>query len=155
MKRLLEIILVTLVLACTQIETNSTPTNLLSEWRFVGFGNERINKPWQYNYNALNERVTFVAVDKLSGKSSVNRFNAQFKASVTKPASDSLTQGKMGIGLLASTEMAGSVAQNKAEKEYYEFLKDVDGYQITANQGGYDLKLLQAGRSEYLYFVRR
>lgn len=155
MKRLLEIILVTLVLACTQIKADETPAGLLAEWRFVGIGNQSINKPWNYDYQAINERITFVAVDKLMGKSTVNSFNAEFKANVSKPASDSETHGKMGIGLLATTEKAGSVAQTKSEKEFFDFLKDVDGYQVSANQGGYDLKLTQTGRSEYLYFVRR
>ncbi len=152
MKRIVEVILVGMVLACTQIKPTTT---LTGEWRFVGYGDRRVDQTWKYDYAAINERINFKENNLFSGRAAVNAYNSDFKATVSQPILASLGGGTVKIGALVSTKVSGNETQNKAERRFLDHLAGVDNYSISASQAEQTLTLSSANKNEYLYFVRR
>ncbi len=125
---LMLVLISVLFVACSNKEVKETKMDLLKEWTLVSINDNPVRGQITLSFDKNEE--------KISGLSGINRY---FGSAVVE-------DGKVEVGIIGSTFMAGEEEMMKQESIYLEVLSNVSAYEIIDN------KLILTGIEKKLIF---
>ncbi len=125
---LMLVLISVLFVACSNKEVKETKMDLLKEWTLVSINDNPVKGQITLSFDKNEE--------KISGLSGINRY---FGSVV-------VGDGKVEVGIIGSTFMAGEEEMMKQESIYLEVLSNVSAYEIIDN------KLILTGIEKKLIF---
>lgn len=128
--------------SATMREPNDQSLALVGDWNLITISGTDVRS--QLTPGAQAPSLSFTANSQVTGFSGVNRLRGTYDVAAAR-------SGKISLGQLITTRMAGTPAMMRLEQQFLPALGQIDSFSFDQKTGGLYLK---KGNDSMLYFTR-